>query len=236
MNRTADTGLLLGLAFPGALYFCLPYSESLFFLVTVSVFYLVARNRLAAAALISVLAPMTRAVGIFVFIPLAWRAFADWRNGQRPFWHLGLALAPAVGLCLAFGWCGSTPGISWPGLTPRPDFAAQSSVSRIFQPMEFFKTFIDVWGVHGVLHSALDRLFFVAMALGLFLTARFEKKIGPMTLYSAALMIIVPAMTRVLHVVHPLRGRGVPGVHRHGLAAGATVEARDSMGRPDAVR
>ncbi len=193
-EKTADTSLLLGLAFPAALYFCFPYSESLFFLVTVSVFYLVARNRLAAAAMISILAPITRAVGIFVFIPIAWRAFTDWRSGKRPVWHLGLAFAPAIGIFLALGLVWIDTGNFLAGFDAQAYFAAQPSIMKMFHPIEFFKTFVDVWGITGVLHSGLDRLFFVGMLIGLVMTARFEKTIGPMTLYST-LLVVVPAVT-----------------------------------------
>lgn len=191
---TADTSLLLGLAYPGAFYFCLPYTEALFLLVTVSVFYLVASNRLVAAALLSILAPMTRAVGVFLFIPIAWQAFRDWRKGERPLWHLALAVAPAVGFGLTLGILWIATGNPLIGFEAQANYASQGSVFKVLQPVPFIKSFIDVWGVHGVLHSGIDRVLFVAMTIGLVLTARFEKTVGPMTVYSA-LLIIVPAMT-----------------------------------------
>lgn len=190
----ADTTLLLALAYPGAFYYCLPYTESLFLLITVSVFYLIAAGRLGAAAWLSVLAAPARAVGVFLIIPLGWRLFHDWRRGRRPWWHCAAALAPLVGMALTLGMMWAQTGDLFTSFDAQGRFASQGSIGKVFAPLVFLRSFVDVWGVHGVLHSGIDRVFFVVMLIGIVLVARREGRVGPWTLYSSA-MILVPAMT-----------------------------------------
>jgi hypothetical protein len=191
---TADITLLFALAYPGALFYCLPYTESLFLVISVGVFWLIATDRLGLAALLSVLAAPTRAVGVFLAIPLAWRLVSDWRGGRRPWWHCAAAAAPLVGMVLTLGMMWVETGNAMAGIEAQGRFASQGAIAKFFAPVEFFRAFVDVWGVHGVLHSGIDRLFFVLMLGAIGLVIRLERRIGPWTLYSAA-MILVPATT-----------------------------------------
>lgn len=190
----ADTTLLLALAYPGALYYCLPYTESLFLLITVSVFSLIGSNRTGAAAWLSILAAPARAVGVFLVIPLGWRFADDWRTGRRPWWHCAAALAPLVGMALTLGMMWAQTGDLFTSFDAQARYASQGSIAKVFAPLVFLRSFVDVWGVHGVLHSGIDRVFFVVMMVGIALVAKWEGRVGPWTLYSSA-MILVPAMT-----------------------------------------
>jgi len=193
-ERTADTTLLITLAYPGALYYCLPYTEGLFLLITVSVFFLIGSGRLGAAAWLSVLAAPARSVGVFLAIPLAWSLVADWRRGRRPWWHIAAAVAPLVGMALTLGFMWSETGNSLAGFEAQANYASQGSIAKVFAPLVFLRSFVDVWGVHGVLHSGIDRVFFVLMIIGIVFVVRLEGRVGPWSLYSAA-MVLVPAMT-----------------------------------------
>jgi Gpi18-like mannosyltransferase len=193
-HQAADATLLLSLAYPGAIYYCFPYTESLFLLITVSVFFLLSKGRLAQAAGLSILAPPTRAVGVFLIIPLAWQVVADWRKGNRPWWHVSVAAAPLVGVALTLGFMWAQTGNAFAGIEAQASFASQGAITKLFAPLAFFRSFVDVWGVHGVLHSGLDRVFFVFAILGIAATARLERGVGPLTSYAAAL-ILVPAVT-----------------------------------------
>ena len=73
-------------------------------------------------------------------------------------------------------------------------FASQGSIAKIFAPLTFFQSFVDIHGVHGVLHSGIDRVLLVLMVVGTVLTARLDRRLRPWSVYSAA-MILVPAMT-----------------------------------------
>jgi hypothetical protein len=193
-GATADTALLVNLAYPGAFFFCLPYTESLFLLITVSVFWLIASDRPGIAALLSVLAAPARAVGVFLAIPLGWRLFADWRRGRRPWWHCVAATAPLAGMALTLGMMWVETGNALAGIEAQAHFASRGAIDKFFAPAEFLQAFVDVWGVHGVLHSAIDRTFFVVMIIGIALVIRLEHRVGPWSLYSGAL-ILVPAAT-----------------------------------------
>jgi hypothetical protein len=193
-DGVADATLLLALAYPGAIYYCLPYTEALFLLITVSVFLLIRSDRVGAAAWLSVLAPPARAVGVFLVIPLGWRLVTDWRRGRRPWWHIAAAAAPLAGMALTLGMMWAQTGDLFAGTDAQARYASQGAIAKVFLPLEFLGSFVDVWGVHGVLHSGIDRVFFVVMIVGIASVARFERGVGPWTLYSAA-MILVPAMT-----------------------------------------
>jgi len=193
-RQAADAAILLALAYPGAIYYCFPYTESLFLLVTVSVFFLLAKGRLAQAAALSILAPPTRAVGVFLVIPLAWHVIADCRKGSRPWWHLTLAAAPLVGVALTLGFMWVQTGNPFAGMEAQASFASQGTVAKLFAPLSFLRSFVDVWGVHGVLHSGLDRVFFLFAMLGIVATVRVERGVGPLASYAAA-VVLVPAIT-----------------------------------------
>lgn len=222
-DDTADTTLLLTLAYPGAIYFCLPYTESLFLLITVAVFSLINSDRLGAAAWLSILAPATRTVGVFLFIPLAWRVFSDWRDGRRPWWHITAAAAPFLGMALTLGIMWIETGNAFASFEAQAKFASQGSITKIFAPLAFLQSFADIRGVHGVLHSAIDRVLFLLMAVGTILTARLDRGFRSWSIYSAA-MILVPAMamsmmafTRYSMVVFPAfigLGAALSGPHR----------------------
>ena len=225
-DGVADTTLLIALAYPGALYYCLPYTEGLFLLITVAVFSLIGSGRLGAAAWLSILAAPTRAVGVFLVIPLTWRLVTDWRRGRRPWWHCGAGLAPLAGVALTLGVMWVQTGNWFAGMEAQARFASEGSIAKVFSPLEFLRSFIDVWGVHGVLHSGIDRVFFVVMIIGIALVIRMEGRVGPWSLYSSA-MILVPAMTmsfmsftRYPTVVFPIFiafGAGLAGHRRREL-------------------
>lgn len=89
----ASPTLLLLSVFPGALFFGLPYSESLFLLVSVGAFYAARTGHWAWAGGCAGLASATRSAGILLLVPLAvmWWTSRPRRVGQGAW----LVLAPA---------------------------------------------------------------------------------------------------------------------------------------------
>ncbi len=75
-ERTADVALALLVAFPGALFFQFIYSESLFFLLIMILWWGLERRRYGPAGVAAFLAPLTRGVGAFAVLPLAWHAWS----------------------------------------------------------------------------------------------------------------------------------------------------------------
>ncbi len=68
----ADAALALLVAFPGALFFQFIYSEALFFLLVMGLWWALEQRRHGLAWLAAALAPLTRGVGVFAVLPLAW--------------------------------------------------------------------------------------------------------------------------------------------------------------------
>jgi len=64
--------LILLLAFPGALFFSFPYTESLYLVLLMAFFWGLELKRWGWVAAAGFLLPLTRAVGVFIVLPLAW--------------------------------------------------------------------------------------------------------------------------------------------------------------------
>jgi hypothetical protein len=89
----ARPALLTLALFPAALFFGAPFSESLFLLLSVAVFYAARRGRFDWAGVAAGLASATRAAGIALVVPLA---ILWWRSRPRRRSDLAfVALAPA---------------------------------------------------------------------------------------------------------------------------------------------
>ncbi|MCL4789606.1 MAG: hypothetical protein KJ070_22925 [Verrucomicrobia bacterium] len=72
--------LILLLAFPGALFFSFPYTESLYLVILMLFFWGLELQRWFWAGLAGFLLPLTRPVGIFIVLPLGWFLFEQWRS------------------------------------------------------------------------------------------------------------------------------------------------------------
>jgi hypothetical protein len=77
---TSRDSLILMLAFPGALFFSFPYTESLYLVILMLFFWGLELKRWFWVGLAGFLLPLTRAVGIFIVLPLAWYLFEQWRS------------------------------------------------------------------------------------------------------------------------------------------------------------
>jgi hypothetical protein len=71
-EKVGRDSLVLLLAFPGALFFSFPYSESVFFVLLMLFFWGVELDRWSWVAVAAFLLPFTRATGVFILAPLAW--------------------------------------------------------------------------------------------------------------------------------------------------------------------
>ncbi len=86
---TGRDPVILMLAFPGALFFSFPYSESLYLVVLMVFFWGLEMERWAWTAVAGFLLPLARPVGVFVLLPLAWYLY------ERRKWP-GTCCAPSV--------------------------------------------------------------------------------------------------------------------------------------------
>ncbi len=116
--RTARLSLLLLSACPYSFFFGAAYTESLFFLVSVSSFYFIRRHRYMLAGLLGALAALTRVQGLLLILAGAaeyavaerpfsqlrrrdWRGF--WRGAARSLLPLAL-IAAGTGIYLCLNW------------------------------------------------------------------------------------------------------------------------------------
>jgi hypothetical protein len=99
--------LLLLAVFPAALYFGAPYSESLFLMLAVGVFYAARSGHWAWAGACAALASGTRSAGILLLLPLAliWWGTRPRRRGDAAW----LLLAP-LGVAAYAAWLGLVEG------------------------------------------------------------------------------------------------------------------------------
>ncbi len=106
-RRLARPTLLLLAFFPAALYFGAPYSESLFLLLAVGVFYAARTGHWAWAGACAGLASATRSAGLLLLIPLAliWWSSRPRRRGAAAW----LLLAP-LGIAAYAAWLGLVEG------------------------------------------------------------------------------------------------------------------------------
>jgi hypothetical protein len=177
-DEVAYRGLVLLLAAPGAVFFNLIYTESLFLLLITSTFYFLQRNQIRNASLLALFLPLTKAIGVLVFVPALvhhLRNFAgsvereNWGwfgHGRNPHQQRG-SLVPVLAILVGFGiylflmWCHT--GHALAGFEAQRLFPAQPSIARVFDAPALWRAFTNVQSWHGMLDSCLDRLFFIAM-------------------------------------------------------------------------
>jgi hypothetical protein len=80
--------LILTLAFPAALFFAFPYSESLYFAIVMVFFWGLELRRWSWVAAAGFLLPLARPVGVFIVLPLAWFLYKETGDRVR---RLGIA-------------------------------------------------------------------------------------------------------------------------------------------------
>jgi len=115
-ERTARTAVLLMCVFPTAHFFLMPYSESLFLLLSVTAFWGARRRRWAVAGAAGALAALTRSIGIVIAPALVIEALHQRVERRGPAWPGFLAAAATgCGLLAYLGFWGLRAG---EGLAP----------------------------------------------------------------------------------------------------------------------
>jgi hypothetical protein len=100
-EKPAATALVLFLAAPTALFYFNLYAESLFFLLSVMVFYFAGKKQWLAAAASAGLASASRNYGVLLVLPLLWEFFSGGRK-DKGLWikAIGLFFISVSGLLL----------------------------------------------------------------------------------------------------------------------------------------
>ncbi|MBM3882811.1 MAG: hypothetical protein FJ387_24325 [Verrucomicrobia bacterium] len=172
-ESAASWALVFLVAFPGSLFFQFNYSESVFLLLVVLLWWALEEGRPGWAALAAGLLPLTRGVGIFVVLPIAWYALkpvAPWlkaraaaaSGGAGANWKAALAWgqsgnrgpgqvsSPGEGVPAAFP-LGDAAGRAWLLAPPLLGWAAYLALMGAWtgNPFEGFAA-QKHWGVHAI--------------------------------------------------------------------------------------
>ncbi len=203
-EETAGSALILLLAFPGALFFNLIYTEPLFLMLVILFFRYLFKERYLASCACGFLLPLTRSIGILCIIPAGWYFVeknwpvvrSDWRAGMRgAALKVGLpALGVLTGIGAYFTFMRVAAGNAWEGFDAQCNFGDgvhHPSIANIFDVPGFLRAAANVGSFHEMFDSFLDRWLFLMLLLALPGIWRLNK-----TLFFYALASgVVPAMS-----------------------------------------
>jgi hypothetical protein len=185
-ERVAFLGLVLLIIFPGSLFYQFIYSESLFFLLLMLLWLGLEQGRFGLAWIAAFLLPLTRAVGLFALLPLAWywlmrrpwRWLERWQwlkvERQRhvsgrsdattnPRWQeTALLAAPLLGWAVYLGLMWFWTGNPFEGMKAQKYWGAHS-ISNLWDLPKFVIGFLDPTTWHGFKGSVLDRCAFLLL-------------------------------------------------------------------------
>jgi hypothetical protein len=207
-EEVADVATLLLVAYPGALFFAFPYTESLFFLLAVLFFLALYRRDYLAAALASFFLPLTRSVGVFVGAPFFYDMYRWWKERRKmQLSDLAYLIAPLLGMLTYFLLMYVSTGNPLEGMDAQKYFIGQRSLSKLFDLPALVRSFAQIKLWHGVLDSVFDRLWFVVLLLFLFKIWKMDRRY----FWFSVLMGVFPVMTgtfwsftRFLVVIFPV--------------------------------
>ena len=183
----ANSALILLITYPGSLFFQFPYTESLFFLELMVLMDALDREDLQSGLVAAYLLPMTRAIGLFVLVPLGWQILVvplvqKWSSMRQPPGHFNTNQTE-VGKTLPFGRMSwlllAAPILGWAtylGLmwhwtgNPLEGFVAQRrwgrhSISNLVDIPGFLVEMMDPTHWHEFSGSLVDRVLFLPVAL-----------------------------------------------------------------------
>ena len=168
-ERAAETSVLLLLAYPGALFLCFPFSESLFLFLVTGLFLALSRRRLGLAAAAAFLLPLSRPQGLLI-APALWLALLGVVRAapEKRARAWALAAAPLLGFAAYLLFMRWSVGDAFAGFKTYTDnYAHPPTIANIFDPLGFAREFLRVDGVHVYFGSFIDRIWFVVFAAAL---------------------------------------------------------------------
>jgi hypothetical protein len=207
-EKVADLATLFLLAYPGALFFTFPYSESLFFLLCITFFAALYHRHYLFASLVSFFLPLTRVIGVFIGIPFFYDIYQLWKEkGQVQLCDLAYLITPPLGILLYFVIMYISTGNPLEGMNAQMHYVSQRSAWKLLDIPAFARSFFDVKPWHGFLDSPFDRLWFLILVLFLVKMWKMDRRY---VLFSIFLGVVsgmagtLMSFTRYLAIVFPL--------------------------------
>lgn len=180
---------LLIAATPGAVFLFVPYTESLFLLLSLLFIQRLERGSLLVLMVTAFLLPLCRAVGIFAVIPAAFWIF---HPNNRPRAVLAiLSIVAGYSFYLVIMWLST--GNFLEGYEAQRFFVNKPSIANIFAVPKILSSATDIVAVFDPVAGGLDRALFILMICSLPLVFRMDRSLA---LYTAAIGII-PALTNL---------------------------------------
>ncbi len=176
-KKIAYTSLLLLLSFPTSFFFSLIYSESLFFLCLMLFFSFLTKKQIGFAALMALLLPTIRLVGVAIVLPfVSWYVF-DMRkltlfdevkniaeNMLRK--EALLLLSPLLGFGVVLLCMFLFTGNAFAPFDALQQYVSHHSVLSLFNLFSFLGVFFHFpLALHGYTNSIFDRVFFLGFVL-----------------------------------------------------------------------
>jgi Gpi18-like mannosyltransferase len=183
---SAERTLMLMLAFPGAIFLLFPYSEPLFFLLSMVIFILLKKDDYLKAGLVSFLAALTRPVGVLWIVPFAVHILRKRKPSALAYTSLTL-----LGYICYLGIMYVSTGNAFSAFASEGLFLAHASIVKLFDPAGFIRVLTSAPNVHSFIGSAIDRTWFFIFVVTLFPLWKRDKV---MFAYSLV-MGLVPALT-----------------------------------------
>lgn len=128
--------MILLLSFPTSFFFGAIYTEGLFFLLLILVLYFLKKGNYILVFLLSVFASLTRLIGVFILLPIAFHFFGKYKKLTSKSWIL---IAPIIGLAIYCFYLLRTTGDLFFFLTSQPVFGANRSAHLILLPQVIWR-------------------------------------------------------------------------------------------------
>jgi hypothetical protein len=210
-EKTASWALILLVVYPGSLFFQFIYSEALFFLLLMVLWWALEGKLYAWAWFAACLLPLSRAVGVFCILPIAWHLLSthpvstqgkgpgtssagEEPHRDSPRWtnlrYYPLLAAPLLGWAVYLASMRAWTGDAFWGFKAQK-FWGVHSVWNIINVPKFLFSFVTPLVFHEFRGSLLDRLMFMLLIYTLPVIWRLEKNLLPWVYFLG----ILPAMS-----------------------------------------
>ena len=170
-TQVGGRSLVLLLAFPGAMFFSFPYTESLYLLLVMCFLWELEKGKYFWPCSLGFLMPLTKAVGIFIVVPWAWHL---WSN-RKPLRYWLLLAAPVLGYASYFALMWANTGNPFEGFEAQKSYPYAPSIKNMFNVAAFAHAFMGAGSLDGMMDAVLDRGLFLLLLVSLPFIYRLNK-------------------------------------------------------------